>query len=151
LAEADALETARADIVLFLRQFNPEGHWTPSREQVRRLVRNKHLNQRTLDEPVSAEVYEYLLDLELHPSQRDEMLRFVRLEGAEPRLWLLAKGLLGVLAVLGAVSAYFWLDDRTRGYCTGWLKFAAILALLLAALVLFMYFARATPVDSIGM
>lgn len=152
LAEADALEVARLDIAHFLRQFSPNTQWTPSREQVRRLVRNKHLDQKPLDEPVSREVYRYDLDLELQSSQRDEMLRFVRLEGAQPRLWLLTKGLLGVLAVLGAVSAYFWFDDRTRGYATGWLKFAAIVVILLAALVLLMYFTRGmAPVDSLGL
>ena len=43
-------------------------------------------------------------------------------------MWLLGKIMAGLVLLLATISTYVRLDDYSKGYYSGWLRFASIVA-----------------------
>lgn len=122
----DALREAQAEIVAYLRNQQPPVDWTPPVDYIQlRLVK-----QPWQEEPKEFDglgtMYRVRLRAEIGPVERSEMLERGRATRSEQRMLLLGKMLLGLVAVLGAVAGFLRLDERTKGFYTGWLKLAAV-------------------------
>ena len=74
------------------------------------------------------------LDVVLTAAQYREMREEDRKFRQKERLFILAKLLAAVVAVLAALAGYLRLDEATKGYYTTWLRLAAVgLAMAVAA------------------
>ncbi len=132
-----AIDTARALLAVHFRDSGADADWLPSRGDVERLVGKQVSYEDRKFEGLGplnrAEVLSRAeVKFELTSADYHRFFRGLRLQESAQREWLFTKGLLGVLALLGAVSGYFRLDERTKGYYTGWLRVGAV-AFLAAA------------------
>ncbi len=129
----NAQQAARAFLAAQLKQIHPGADYTPGWQEIRRITQgDPRVTKQEFGEPLNETLYKAELVLELSGADYDVLLRRVRLQEAAERDWLFTKGLLGALALLGAVAGYFRLDERTKGYYTGWLR-VGVVAFLTAA------------------
>jgi hypothetical protein len=126
-ARRDALTKAYGQFLEDLRSQTPPLEWRPPPDYL-----EKHLRQRlqwdedtrTLDEPVGR-MKHATLTVSLTDQDRQEIRQLDQQVRREDRLLFLAKILAGVLVFLAAVAGYIRLDEWSKGYYTGWLRFGA--------------------------
>lgn len=144
-AEESALQQAQADLVQRLKGHGINLHFPPPTDYIEKnLVRGSHeeLKEVTGPEPL----VRVILDLQVTPDDRiamvaqdQKLLTQERESLAHTRMLWLAKLLVGVVALLVAVAGYLRLEDSTKGYCTGWLRAAAVGFLAVAAMLLLFF------------
>jgi hypothetical protein len=126
-AEQNALKGAQDEVRVFLAEQNHSFEWRPSLDYI-----NNHLVKKS--DPLPPEDFGdplgtlqgVVLHLEIGSKDWQDMLRQDRLARADSRMLLLAKLLVGLVALLGAVAGYLRLEEMTKGYYTAWLRFTAI-------------------------
>lgn len=138
-AEESALKKVQADLEKYLRTLEPPITWKPSLEYIRNTLAKGQL--KVIEVPLTeAEKQQFYLNspgdiksrhrvedvIEITPPARREMVYFARQDRSEQRLLLLAPVLAGVVLLLLAASSYIHLDERSKGYYTGWLRIAAV-------------------------
>jgi len=137
-AYQDALDVARSELLRKMPEIKPDSDLQPDMEAMEKFVRGKEVLPETLEnDDDRLSVVKVKLKLEMSPTQRDELLRKVRMSDAWQRQLGMGKGLLIVLAVLATLAGYFKLEDRTKGYCAGWLKLGMVLLLALLGIGFF--------------
>ncbi len=118
-AKKDVLYKACIQVGNLVRQCRPDIHWLPSVEYLKKKLRCSDPEARPAQD-VSAiasekpNLYTASVRLELTPPAREEMLLMVRLEEARDRQWVLAKGLMAVLALLLVLALYLRLTERAE-------------------------------------
>jgi hypothetical protein len=108
---------ARNQVANLVRQYRPDLAWFPPIEFLKKKLRASEPKAEPVQDvsAIAGEgkyLYTARLQLELTAAAREDMLHMVRLEVARDRQWILAKGLLAVLAVLIAVAGYLRLTER---------------------------------------
>jgi hypothetical protein len=126
LAEQDALEKARAWLA------EKSGfEWTPPLDYLRRkgLVRFSEPTEKELQLAGPMKVVK--LDLEITAAQAEEIQQVARQQRMTQRHLVGARVLAGLVALLLVAGGYLHLEEKTRGYCTGLLRAAAVAVLAL--------------------
>jgi len=145
-----ALESAANEIAAFLREQKPALIWKPDAAYVReRLLQDtpqrqdwtqEQLDKHTIlvkttefnvdGKPFTYQVrVSYIVDSQelAHMRQLDQPYRdTLQREAVQHRQIWLGKILLGVVALLTAISGYIRLEDATKGYYTGWLRLGLV-------------------------
>ena len=136
-AEYDALVQAQMELEKYLRSLDPPVYWKPRLDYIRNtlLKGNVPVVDVPLPEGTAREVLEdhqvtslkrAVFDIEITPTVRRDLLYHARQDLSWDRLLAVSPILGGVVLLLIALSAYIHLDERTRGYYTGWLRLGAV-------------------------
>jgi hypothetical protein len=137
-AYQDALEKGQTKVTAYLRAQSPPVAWTPTTEDIERLVKGPK------EGPVAREleglglVYETTLQVGISSQEFKAILDHEGLDQSKERLLWLLKGLGVVVGILAAVACYIRLDEWSKGYYTGWLRLGA--ASFIAAAVASVWF-----------
>jgi hypothetical protein len=134
IAERVALLRAQDELEQYLHAQMPALRHLPSEDYIHaNLV--KKVKEEELTDPADKEKGRFLVTLEVSFTDSDyqELLRrdyqlndAERQERIQERMLWLAKLLIGLVALLAAVTGYFRLEEATKGYYTLWLRVLAI-------------------------
>jgi hypothetical protein len=155
-AEEYALNGACEKIEAYLQRQVPPLKWVPSLKYIREhFVQGPAQRHEDQDKEVAAGPDKYLvkcwsLTVAITPTEMQKLVRQDQLHQAEQRrkaresvmedrMFLLVRLLAAVLAVLLAVAGYLRLDEWTKGYYTGRLKFAVMCGLGATAVLLWLF------------
>ena len=139
-AEQDALREAQARVGGYLRTLNPPIDWLPPLSYIGdHLVKKKELETKDFEEQVGVMRRQHL-EIEVGAREVREMARLSRVDRSHERMFWLARVLVGLVTILGAVAGYVHLDERTKGYYTTLLRLgaASVIAVVVWASVAFL-------------
>lgn len=141
-AELDALVQAQFELERYLRGLNPPVYWKPPLDYIRNSLLKGQLA--TVDVKIKREENRNILarlgpeanvdsltlkqvvdTIEITSPVRRDLLYHARLDTSSQRVFSLAPILAGLVLFLIAAATYIHLDERTKGYYTGWLRLAA--------------------------
>jgi hypothetical protein len=143
LSRTDAVEAvlvaAQQQVGDYLRSQDPPVDWTPPLRYVQeRLIKKpwEEWTEKFVDpgdpRPEEHDFYHVRVEVEVTPEDRADMLRLARQELVQHRLAQLGKVFLALVVLLATVAGYLRLEEKTKGFYTGWLRLAALAVLLLA-------------------
>jgi hypothetical protein len=132
-AKEDACAKAWDQINSYLREQNPPIEWTPSRDFVRKHLARNWGAEVPIEIDELGTVIQIPLHLELTPADRQLIARHEHDYRVEQRHEGLAKILVGLVALFAAIAGYVRLDEWSKGYYTGILRFAAAAFVLASA------------------
>jgi hypothetical protein len=125
-AEENALKRAQERIIAYLVANNHRLGWAPNLDYIKKnMVKESEPESKDFGDGVG-ELQGMKLVIEISPKDWQYIVREDRRVRSEFRMLVLAKGLAGLVAVLGAVAGYLRLEELTKGYYTAWLRLAAI-------------------------
>jgi hypothetical protein len=130
MAEELALLHAEDALIGYLRSRTPRVQRIPSPEYIKANLMTLVAGQELANGQDSPDGERYFVVYEVGVTKEKfkELLAFDRHE----RIFLVCKGLAGIVAVLVALACYFRLEESTKGYYTTWLRVGAV-AFVLAA------------------
>jgi hypothetical protein len=140
-AQQDALRAAKLEVQSYLQAQSPPINWEPPLDYVQgRLIKNS-LQKEEKDFEINGETVpfcRYKLQVEINAEDQAYIQAKAREERMERRMLGLGKLLAGLVLAFAAVAGFLRLDDRTKGFYTGWLKLGVI-ALAAAVAGLFLW------------
>lgn len=149
LSRTDAVEAvlvaAQQQVGDYLRSLDPPVDWTPPLRYVQeRLIKKpwEESMEKFVDpgDPRGEEhdFYRVRVEVEVTPEDRADMLRLARQERVQQRLAQLGKVFLALVVLLATVAGYLRLEEKTKGFYTGWLRLAAVAVLLAVGIGLYL-------------
>jgi hypothetical protein len=132
-AKDDACAKARDELLVFLRNQKPPIEWTPSRDFVRKHLARKWDTESSMHLDDVGEIVQVRLDLEITPADKHMFGEKDRHHRVETRMTWLGKAFAGFVVLLTAIAGYVRLDEWSKGYFTGALRFAAVAVLVASA------------------
>lgn len=141
-AEANALEKAHENVLVYLHQQLPSLQYLPKVDYVRqRLVKDlRNEPDKELPAPVGL-ARQVSLRVEVTPADLRDVLRLDRQQRMEHRVFWLGKVLGGLVVLLACVSGYVRFAEFSKGYCAGMLK-AAVWVMLALGIGLLYFLSR---------
>jgi hypothetical protein len=140
-AQQDALKAAKLEVQTYLQAQDPPIGWEPPLDYVQsRLIKNS-LQKEEKDFDINGETLpfcRYKLQVEINAEDQATIQAKAREGRMERRMVGLGKVLAGLVLLFAAVAGFLRLDDRTKGFYTGWLKLGVI-ALAAAVAGLFLW------------
>jgi hypothetical protein len=144
-AQQDALRAAQAEVIAYLRNQRPPIDWEPPLDYIETHLAPRPWTEKTQDVKdangvVAGQAYQVGLEVKISPEKRAYMAAQGRELRMQQRMLALGKGLAVLVVVLAAFAGFLRLDEKTKGFYTGWLKFAAVGVVVgVAAAVLFFW------------
>jgi len=124
-AQQAALQDVQTKLLAHFEGQNTPLEWVPPLPYIKdRLVKTSRVDQRDFDSGVGT-MYIATLEVRLTPEAQADIARHDREYRAQDRMAWLARVVLALVTLLGAVAGYVRLDELTKGYYTGWLRIAA--------------------------
>jgi hypothetical protein len=127
-AENNAYQEARSRVInYFSNELNMPLEWTPTIEDIRRLVKTPPTDEQPVNLGADlGKASRVKLQMSMSVDDRNEFLKKDRDHRVVQRQIYLGKILAGLVVFLTAVAGYFRLDEATKGYYSGWLRLAAL-------------------------
>src|ERR1700722_5791246 len=135
-----AMQNAREEVIDFLAQKHPDIDWQPNAHYLEKtaMVTLKGEPTKALarvkkeDGTISEyEYYKASVNVVVTDQNVAEMREYSRQERVRKRHYLAALALVGVMIVLVVLAGYLRLEEMTRGFYTGLLRFSAVTLLVL--------------------
>jgi hypothetical protein len=133
-ARQDALITARHAVIAYLQDREPPIRWEPSLDFVARHIRKGETDEsHTPELPGAPMTYRFTIKLAINADTMKDIHVQDRSFLSQERMWLVGKGLAGLVLLFGAVAGYVRLDDYTKGYLSRTIKWSLILIAIAGA------------------
>lgn len=140
-AQQDALKAAKLEVQSYLQAQSPPINWEPPLDYVQnRLIKNSWQKEEK-DFEINGETLpfcRYRLQVEVNAEDQAYIQAKAREARMEKRMASLGKVLAGLVLAFAAFAGFLRLDEKTKGFYTGWLKLGAI-ALAAAVAGLFLW------------
>lgn len=123
----DALDSAVWKVREYLVTRTPPIEWKPTPQFVRKRLVRKHTEEvKKFTSTGGIDMHQVNLKLTITAEDLRQIEQEDRKFHAEHRLWIVGRGLGGLVLLLGAVAGFIRLDELTKGYITWPLRITAL-------------------------